>query len=61
MMPRWTANVQRHFYRLLERIKGSDRAEERDRGVSNLLNDIEALKRGEVEFWRRYGRREGQQ
>ncbi len=59
-MGRWSANVQRHFYRLLELIKGSERAEQRDRGVSNLLNDIEVLKR-EAEFWRRYGAREGQQ
>jgi hypothetical protein len=41
---------------LLERITGKRRAEERERGVNQVLNDIEVLKR-EAEFDRRFGMR----
>ncbi len=59
MMRRFLRRWGLILHSFLKRITGSDRAAERDRGVSNLLNDIEVLKR-EAEFWRRYGRREGQ-
>lgn len=53
----WKRWVGREIPNSLQRITGENRADERDRDVNRVLNDIEVMKR-ESDFYRRYARRQ---